>query len=264
MADDTASGLETDERFLPENLQAEEAIRANNLAEAARILVMIIDKDPSNYRAYNNIGIISWMRKAWEDAYSMFKKSVTLKPGHADALVNLFDAALKLRRVADTLPFFDRALAANPKLDEIRVIRNGIVEQGEGIYTSERGLLVGTYNPRVEEAQALIEEGKLLPAMEKLLKVNDEEGPSADVFSGLGVISYYQQRYNDAFTLFTESIKLNPTSRDDFLNLLDAAKECGRVHEAKDIFDRYSKAFRILDALAPDFAAAAGAALPGN
>jgi tetratricopeptide (TPR) repeat protein len=244
------------ELFAEENMKAEALISEGDLAAAARILVDIVGKDAGNFRAYNNVGIISWSRKAWEDAYSMFKKSVTIKPDYTDALINLFDGALKLRRISEALSCFETALSLNPDLSEIRIIRDGIVAQDDGIYKSERGLVVGTYNPRVEEAQKLIAEGKMFVAMEKLLKIYDEEGPSADVLSGLGVISYYQKRYLDAFSLFFESIKLNPTSRDNFLNMLDASKQCDRIKTAKDIFGVYLKDFPFLSSIAPEFDAA--------
>jgi tetratricopeptide (TPR) repeat protein len=240
-------------RFSEENKKAEDLIAAGELSSAARILVDIIGKDGGNFAAFNNIGIISWMQKAWQDSYAMFKKAVELKPDFADALINLFDAALKLRRVKDALPCFDRALELQPACEDVRIIRDSIVEQGDEIYRSERGLVIGVYNPRVDEAQALIAEGKLYLAMEKLLKINDEEGPSSEVFSGLGVISYYQERYSDAFTLFLESIKLNPTSRDNFLNFLDAAKSCDRVKEAKDVYQLYLKTFPFLSSIAEEF-----------
>jgi tetratricopeptide (TPR) repeat protein len=186
----------------------------------------------------------------------MFKKSVTIRPDYTDGLINLFDGALKLRRISEALSFFETALSLNPDLAEVRIIRDAIVAQGDGICKSERGLIVGVYNPRVDEAQKLIAEGKLFVAMEKLLKIHDEEGPSAETLSGLGVISYYQQRYADAFSLFFESIKLNPTSRDNFLNLLDAAKACDRIDEARKIFGFYRKDFSFLGSLSPEFDAA--------
>lgn len=253
MADMKSAGNAPGELFTEENMKAEALISEGDLAGAARILVDIIGKDAGNYRAYNNVGIISWSRKAWEDAYSMFKKSVAIRPDYADALINLFDGALKLRRISEALSCFETALSVNPGLEEIRIIRDGIVAQGDGIYRSERGLVVGVYNPRVDEAQKLIAEGKMFVAMEKLLKIHDEEGPSAEVLSALGVISYYQKRYADAFSLFFESIKLNPTSRDNFLNLLDAAKLCDRVKSARDIFNVYLKDFPILGSIAPEF-----------
>jgi tetratricopeptide (TPR) repeat protein len=241
-------------QFISENQQAEEYIGKGELTEAARILVEIISQDPANFRAYNNVGIISWTRKAWEDAYSMFNKSVHIKPDYTDALINLFDAALKLKRVQDILPVFKRAHELAPSSEDIAIITQSIIEQGDGIYKSERGLMIGAYNPRIDEAQTLIADGKLFLAMEKLLKINDEEGPSAEVFSGLGVISYYQQRYTDAYTLFLESIKLNPTSRDNFLNFLDAAKACDRLNEAKDIYKLYCNDFPLLETIASEFA----------
>lgn len=256
MHDAKSGPVAPQELFVEENIQAEALISAGDLAGAARQLVEIIGKDHSNFRAYNNVGIVSWSREAWEDAYSMFKKSVTIKPDYTDALINLFDGALKLRRISEILPYFEAALKINPDLSEVRVIRDGIVAQGNGIYNSERGLLVGAYNPRVDEAQKLIAEGKLFLAMDKLLKIHDEEGPSAEVFSGLGVVSFYQKRFADAFSLFFESIKLNPTSRDNFLNLLDAAKSCGKTKEAKDIFAVYCKDFPFLSSISEDFDAA--------
>jgi tetratricopeptide (TPR) repeat protein len=262
MPDENSSNGVPAGTFETENKQAEAKIAAGDVAGAARILVDIIEKDPVNFRAYNNVGIISWMRKAWEDAYSMFKKSVTIKPDYTDALINLFDGALKLRRISEALPYFEAALSADPGLEEIRIIRDGIAAQGDGIYQSERGLVVGVYNPRVDEAQKFIAEGKLFVAMEKLLKIHDEEGRSAEVYSGLGVVSYYQQRYSDAFSLFFESIKLNPTSRDNFLNLLDAARSCGRIDEAQKIYGLYLKEFPFLGSISTEFEAAQPAAIP--
>ncbi len=250
---ESQSNTDHPDLFIEENQNAELFIESGEIAKAAKILVEVIAKDAGNYRAYNNIGIISWMQKAWEDAFSMFKKSASLKPDYTDALINLFDAALKLRRINEALSFFELGIAKNPQLEEIRIIRDSIVSQGDGIYKSERGLVVGVYNARVEEAQKLLSDGKLMPAMEKFIKIYDEEGPSAEVLSGLGIISYYQQRYKDAFSLFFESIKLNPTSRDNFLNLLDAAKQCGSVDEAKKIFSSYAKDFPFLGSLAQDF-----------
>lgn len=239
--------------FAEENSKAEAFITNSNLPEAAKILVDIIELDPENYRAYCNIGIIAWMRKAWEDAYSMFLKSVSLKPDYTDGLINLFDATLKLHRVHDMAPLLEKALTINPHDEELMILHDAIIRQGDDIYASERGLQIGTHNPRIDEAQALLEEGKLNLAMEKYIKINDEEGPLASVFSGLGVISFYQQRYTDAFSLFMEAIKLNPTSREDFLNLLDAAKACGKTEDAKKIFKVYLANFPALEAIAAEF-----------
>jgi tetratricopeptide (TPR) repeat protein len=253
MTGDRKTHYPSDELFAEENSRAEGLIEAGDLPAAAKLLVDIIELDPENFRTYNNFGIIAWMRKAWEDAWGMFKKALEIKPDYTDALMNLFDAALKLRRVALAAPFFEKASSLLPHNEEIRIIHESIVKEGDDIYRSQRALRIGVFDPQIEEARALIEEGKLREAMVKFLKINDTKGPSAPVFEGLGIISFYQQRYSDAFSLFAEAIKLNPTSKDNFLNLLDAARACGKTEDAKKIFAVYLENFPFLREIAKDF-----------
>ena len=183
----------------------------------------------------------------------MFIKSVSLKHDYSDALINLFDAALKLRRIDKVTTVFEQALSTDPSLEEVRIIIDSIHDQGDDIYNSERALHIGTHNPKIDEANNLLGEGKLFGAMEKFLAVLDNDGPNAEAFSGLGVISFYQKRYEDAFALFMESLKLNPTSSENFFNLLDAAKQCGKVPLARQVFDIYRKELPSLNDIAEDF-----------
>jgi tetratricopeptide (TPR) repeat protein len=237
------------ERFKEENMLAEEAITAGKLSEAAAILVKIVEIDPENWRAFNNMGILSWSQKSWDDAYTMFRKSVALRPDYADALVNLFDAALKLKKISEVAACFEQACSINPEMEEITVLRNSIREQGEEIYHTKRALSIGIYNPAIEAAKKELDSGNLFAAMDIFLKVNDREGPSAEAYCGLGIISFYQERYEDAVVLFIESIKLNPMDTDTYLNLFDAAKVCDKLHEAQVIFDTYRKEFSELAVL---------------
>jgi tetratricopeptide (TPR) repeat protein len=244
---------ETPVAYVEENLAAEIAIDRNDLPAAAGILVKIVEADPGNWRAFNNLGIISWIQQAWEDAYVMFEKAVSLKPDYTDALMNLFDACLKLKRIQRGLPFFKQALVINPADNEIQVIVESIQAQGDEIYTSARAMQIGLYNPRIEEATKLLDEGKINEATAKFLEINDAEGPHADVFCGLGIIAYYQNKYKDAFSLFLESIKLNPTSTDTFMNLLDAAKMIGTEKDARRIYELYLKQVPSLETIHEEF-----------
>ena len=60
---------------------------------------------------------------------------------------------------------------------------------------------------------------------------------------------FYCERYKDAFTLFFESLKINPTDADTFINLLDAAKNSDNVDDAKKIFNAYYKEFPALESI---------------
>ncbi|MBN1130095.1 MAG: tetratricopeptide repeat protein [Chitinispirillaceae bacterium] len=223
--------------FAGQNARAEALIEQGDLPLAAETLVDIVQKDPSNFHAFNNLGALSWKREKWQDAYVMFKKAVDLRPDYTDALVNLFDAAIKLKKVQDVLPCFEQAAALNPADEEIRLILKAIRDLGSDMYATPRALALGFFSPVIDEADKELDAGNLNSAARLYLKSNDEEGPSAEAFSGLGVVSYYQQRYEDAYSLFVEAIKINPSKSDQLLNLLDSAKACGKTGQAKEIFE---------------------------
>jgi tetratricopeptide (TPR) repeat protein len=241
------------ELFIDENSKAEELITTGNHPEAAKILVSIIQQDEQNWRAYNNVGILSWVREHWADAYTMFKKSVEIKPDYADALLNLFDAALKLKKISEVVPLFELAVKTAPDIEDISVILDQIKEQGDDIYICKRALIVGTYSPIITEARKFLDNGDYINALALFLKSNDTEGPSAAAFCGMGIVSFHQEKYIDAFRLFIESIKLNPLDSDTYLNLLDAAKACDMVDDAKKIFEIYIKELPELENIAPAF-----------
>lgn len=232
--------------FTNENIEAEKLIEINDLSGAARILVDIVEKDMKNARAFNNIGIISWKQEEWDAAYNSFMQAVKLNPIYNDAVMNLYDAALKLKRAHLILPFLKNGVSLNPEDEELKILADSIELQGDDVYLSERALNIGFFHPKINEANTLIENGELNKAMEILMEVNDQEGPSAEVFTSLGVISFYQKRYKDAFSLFFESIKLNPLTSDTFLNLMDAALECDLVDDAWKLFDACSAEFSSL------------------
>ena len=110
-----------DDHYVAQNQLAEGYIETGDLPKAADVLVRIIDADPDNYRAYNNLGLVAWEKEDWDDAFRLFRKALTIRADYNDALVNLFDAAVKLRSVQETLPWFDKALAIDWNLDEVRL-----------------------------------------------------------------------------------------------------------------------------------------------
>lgn len=240
--------------FAKQHEFAEKLIGSGDFQQAAEVLVDIVQKDPANARAYNAMGVLSWAREKWQDAYVLFLKAASLGALDADALVNLFDAALKLKKAQEVLPYLEKALAADPSLDEVRTILDSIKTLGDEIYFTDHALEIGTWSPIIEQADAELDSGNVQTAMKLYLQANDEEGPSAAAYNGLGIVSYYQKRYNDAFSLFVESIKLNPLVVDTFHNLLDAAKACGKTDAAIQIYQACLKKYPRLESIKSEFA----------
>ncbi|MDG5817015.1 tetratricopeptide repeat protein [Chitinispirillales bacterium ANBcel5] len=241
------------EKFLEENIKAEDAIVRNDLSSAAAILIEIINNAPQNWRAYNSMGIIAWLRRAWQDSYTMFMRSVTLNPGYSDALLNLFDAALKLKKVRLVIPYFQKAVKQGSISPEIKIIYESIIKFGEDIYYTPRALKIGTHNALCEEARNELNSGNLNMALDKFSRSLEKEGPNAEAFCGLGIIHYYQKRYKEAYNCFCESIKLNPVEHDTYLNLIDTAKASGMQSEAYEFFQSYRDKIPGLKSLSKNF-----------
>ena len=242
-----------EDQFIKKNIQAEDAISQNRLSDAAEILVAIVEKDPQNWRAFNSMGIIAWLREAWIDSYTMFHRSVTINPGYTDALINLFDAALKLKRVDQIEHLFATAATAEDATNEVKIIFESIKEYRDDIYYTPRGLSVGIYYQLVEEGRKEMDEGNLNSALDRFTESLEKDGRNPLAYCGLGIISYYQGRYEDAYTFFTESIKLNPFDHDTFLNLLDAAVAGGLELEAYELFNLFRSDYPALEPLAQEF-----------
>ena len=235
--------------FVIENQNAEEQILSNNLPEAAAILVDIVDRSPNNSRAFNNLGIIAWKQENWYDALGLFKHSLQLKPDNADAAVNLFDLALKTRRIDEVRNMLIEASQLLPYDEELEDIALGLTNDGDDIYYCGRALQQSYYHPELALADSLVVEGELDEATLLYLKVMDEQGELAEVYNGLGVINFYRENFADAFHLFIEAIKQNPINRDMFMNLFDCALKLNRIDDAIGVYYACKKEYPQLDEL---------------
>jgi hypothetical protein len=70
---------------------------------AAACFHQVLKEDKNNCEAYSNLGLTEWYLGRFEDAYFLFKKSIELCPDFQDGYVNLWDAAQKTGREAETL-----------------------------------------------------------------------------------------------------------------------------------------------------------------
>lgn len=233
--------------YTEKNIQAEQFLTNDQLPEAASVLVEIVDNDPENARAFNNLGIVAWKQENWYDAFGLFKHSLELQPDYLDAAANLFDLALKTRRIDEVRGMLLKASELNPGDEEFDDIALGLQEDGDDIYYCGRCMQQGFYHPELVKADALVVEKKLPEATALYLKVMDEQGDLAEVYNGLGVVAFYQNNLKDAFSLFLEAIKQNPINRDMFMNFFDVSKELGYEDDAAKVFYTCKKEYPQLE-----------------
>jgi tetratricopeptide (TPR) repeat protein len=214
---------------------------------AMSILVEIIDEIPDCALAYNYLGIIAWEEKRWEDCYGLFKEAVTLDNKNEDAINNLVDAAFKLHKINDIMKLVEKSVHENPESKELSEIYNVLSDKDNDIYKCDRALYIGYYHPLIEEGDNLIKQGSYDEARVKYIEAFDAAGPSAEAYNGLGIVSFNAREYRDAFLLFFESLKNNPTNIDTFLNFFDSAKSCGEEETALKVYDMLVAAYPHLE-----------------
>jgi tetratricopeptide (TPR) repeat protein len=232
--------------------EVEEQIRDKDYGNAMTALLDIIDKDPKFALAYNNLGIIAWEESRWVDAFVLFKEAMNLDNSSEDFATNLLDAALKLHKIDEVKAIFEKAAFDNPKSTNITGINKAINDSENDIYKSMRALTIGYWHPLLEEADKLLQEGEYMAAAAVYIEHADNIGICAEVYNGLGIVQFGNQEYEEAVSLFFEALKLNPLNTDTFLNLFDAAKECGQEEDALKIYETLVKDYPELEDIRKD------------
>ena len=234
--------------FLSEKItDAAQMICEKDYENAKNILNGIIDGNSNLALPHNYLGIIAWEESRWEDSYESFKKALVLDNKNEDALNNLVDAALKLRRIDKIIPIIETAVQENPEESELAEVYKALSNKEIDIYKCDRALFIGRYDPLVEEGDDLVKIGDYMGARKKYLESHDVSGTSAEAYNGLGMVLFSEGEYEEAFLLFSESIKDNPTKTDTFLNLIDSARYCGKDKEALEIYETFAAEYPHLE-----------------
>jgi GT2 family glycosyltransferase/Tfp pilus assembly protein PilF len=215
------------------NRQAEHLIREGMPQKAVALLLQVLDHDPDNFSAYNNLGLVNWYLGKATDAYALFQKAISLNPICEDAHINLFDAALKLQRVDRIRPLLENALRLAPGLPDLRTILTAIDQRGKDIYTLRKFEDIPRTGELFQEAQKLLEEVKLDQATLKYLELLEINADDYRAYNGLGVIAFYRGEYEDSLKLFIRALGYNPLDESMLLNLKDTAAKMGEAELIK-------------------------------
>jgi len=79
----------TDDQYPPELRQAEDAIDKKDYAPAEKLLSTLTAKDPKNYRAWFDLGLVQHTQGRADDAVASYRKAVAAKPDVFESNLNL-------------------------------------------------------------------------------------------------------------------------------------------------------------------------------
>jgi GT2 family glycosyltransferase/Flp pilus assembly protein TadD len=100
----------------------QEAIRCLDEGEFDAAVLLFSDLLAENLEdaeAYNGLGIVSFYREQYDDAYHLFERSLEIQPISRDALMNFYDVAMKLGRKEDAIMRIKNACNADAGLQDL-------------------------------------------------------------------------------------------------------------------------------------------------
>ena len=89
------------------------------IEEAEKCFLSIIEKDPGNKEAYNNLGVIAFQRQDIEKAVDYFSKSLETDPFYRSAVLNFCGVMRELGQLHKTLPFLEKIIVKYPDDKEL-------------------------------------------------------------------------------------------------------------------------------------------------
>ena len=217
--------------------KGEKLLREGIVDNAVKIFEMVLEQDPEDFEALCDMGIINYYLQNYDKAFEWFIKSLKIAPTVQDTLVNLFDTALRLKRVQEILPVLRHAVQMRPELSDISAILAKIEQKGEEIYSVENYDHIDPTEEIFKKGLSYLESGELNKATLSFLDAIDRKSYHDRAFNGLGMIAFYRGNYNDAYALFRHSVELSPLNADAVLNWYDAAKRLNRQLDVKPFLE---------------------------
>lgn len=128
---------------------------------AVKHIRAILQQDPYNAEAYNNLGLLLYESGSIETAIECYKKSITLNPGHAEVCCNCANALLSLGALREAFEYYEKALFLNKELYEA-LFGLGMVKQTAGDLTSAKNRFCDCLRLRPDDGIAHFRLGNIM------------------------------------------------------------------------------------------------------
>ncbi len=178
--------------------------QSGRLADAARLYLAILDRQPTNAKASHMLGVIALQQGDTATAIRRISIAVAVEDRNPDAHFNLGEALRMAGRLPEAAVNLRRAVSLRPKFGD-----------------AHHSL-----------AMALDASGRTADALPHYRQAVDLDPKNATAFNNLGVASQRLGYPDQALAAFQRAVALLPDYADAHINLASTLKLVGRVDEA--------------------------------
>jgi tetratricopeptide (TPR) repeat protein len=195
------------------------------LPEAINELQLSVAANPNRYFAFNNLGVALYRSGRYAEAIEPLNRALQLNPDCADALQNLGNSLRQLGRLPEAKEKLDHALRLRPDDAEVQNNMGVLLESSNQVPQAiERFRLATRLDPKY--APAHINLGKTLAttgddqeAIRELGQAIELEPNRADLHNDLGIVLGKNQQNDAAIEHFQIAVKLDPRFAQAYSNL---------------------------------------------
>ena len=90
-------------------------LKKNELKKAATMLLSVVEADPKDFPAWNELGMIYFIQKDFAAAENSYAKAIELKPDYVTALVSLGRVRLTQKNNDGAIQVLEKAVKADPQ-----------------------------------------------------------------------------------------------------------------------------------------------------
>lgn len=209
-----------DPNFPPELIQAESALDRNDYRSAEPLLKGVVGKNPANYRAWFDLGLLYSAQGQTEDSIAAYRKSVAAKADVFESNLNLGlmlakakqpDAAQFLRAATNLRPV-DHVVEGLEQawLSLAHVVEPSQPQEALEAYQQAARLEPKDPEPHLGSAALLVKQNQFAEAEQQYQQVLALDPKSADAMVGIANIYVRGDRLGEAAATLRKLVALRP------------------------------------------------------
>ncbi len=192
-------------------------LKKGQLDKAKNIFSEILNTEPNNFAAYNNMGNISFLLGNLDEALQNYDKAIKLKPDFADAHNNRGNVFHKIKKIDAALESYERAIEINANhvqaisnrgnifLNELKKIEDAVQSYNTALKLNPNNSQ--NYNNLGVALKKLNKRNAALESYEKAIKIKPDY---AEAYHNKGNILYELQKTDEALQSYEKAIKIKP------------------------------------------------------
>ena len=185
--------------------QAINAHKKGNFKEAERLYKIVLETNPKQLDATNNLGIVLENQRKFDEAETFYKKAIELKPDFAEVYCNLGNMFQKLNRLDEAEIKIKESIKLNPNF------------------------AAGYFNLGI----TLQKLKKLTEAKTNYQKAIELNSNNTITYINLGIVLYQLNEFEDAEFNFKKAINLQSNYAESYNYLGNTLLNIGKIDEAK-------------------------------